>query len=135
MVPKWRRCDGEFQLAVLSQKVDGFFTDFRVDGSFFFEAREQFAHGARIEQSTGKAMLADLAGLLEHISVFFAKLRTGIFLVVLVNELRETNGTRHSCGAPAYDNDIGGHLGAVDAFKRFAENQHKENLATDCADA
>jgi len=69
-------------------------------------------------------MLTDLAGLLEQVYVFFAKLRTGIPLVVLVNELRETNGASHARGAAADDDDIGGHLGAIDAFKRFAENQH-----------
>ncbi len=59
--------------------------------------------------------------------------------VVLVDQLREPQSTRHARGAAADDNHVGRHLRAVNAFERFAEDQHKDKLGhgftrifTDC---
>ena len=88
MIAQWRRRDGELELATLREEIHGFFVALRVDGSFLFEAGQEFAHGARIEERTGEAMLADFASLLEDIDVLFAELPVGILGVVLVDELR-----------------------------------------------
>ena len=52
------------------------------------------------------------------------ELRVGILGVVLVDELREAQGASHAGRTAADDDDVGLHLGAVDAFEGFAENQH-----------
>jgi hypothetical protein len=44
--------------------------------------------------------------------------------VVRIDELGQAQSAGHARRSAAYDDDIGGHLGAVDAFKRFAEDQH-----------
>ena len=51
--------------------------------------------------------------------------------VVLVDELRQPQSASHARGAAADDDDVGLHLRAIDAFERFAENEHLANLATD----
>ena len=80
----WRR-DGEFQFAVLGEEIDRFFADFRIERSFFLESGKQFAHGARIKQRPGKAVLPDFAGLLQHVDIFFAELGVRIRCIVFVD--------------------------------------------------
>ena len=70
---RWRR-DRKLKLAVLGQEVNAFFVDLGVERRFLLKTWQQFAHGARIEQGAGKAVLADLARLLEHVDIFFAEL-------------------------------------------------------------
>ena len=69
-------------------------------------------------------MLADLTSFFEDVDVLLAELRVGIAGVVLVDELRETQSTGHAGGPAADDDNVGGHLGAVDAFERFAKDKH-----------
>ncbi len=122
MIAQRRRSDRQLELASRGEEVDGFFGDFGVEWSFFLESGKKFVHGARVEQRSGEAVLADLACLLENVDVFFAELRVGILGVVRVDELRKAQGAGHA-GRPAADNNnVGGHLRTFDAFDRFAEN-------------
>ena len=91
-------------------------------GASFSKSGKQFAHGARIEQRAGEAVLADLARLFEDVNIFFAELRVGILRIVLIDELREPQSTRHARRTAADDDNIGGHLGTFDVRERFAEN-------------
>ena len=123
MVAQRRRSDGQLELALLGEKVDGFFRDFGVERGFFLESGKQFAHGSRVEQRAGEAVLADLAGFFENVDVFFAELRVGMRGVMCVDKLRQAQRAGHA-GRPAADDDyVGRHLRALDAFDRFAENQ------------
>ncbi len=66
-------------------------------------------------------MLADLAGLLQNVDVFFAELRVWMFRIVRVDQLREAQSTGHA-GGPTADNDhIRGHLRTLNAGEGFAE--------------
>src|SRR5258708_432390 len=123
MVAQGRRCDGELEFAFLREEVDGFFCYLGVEWSFFLEAGEQFAHGARIEQCARKAVLADLAGFFEDVDVFFAELRVGMLRVVRVKELRQAECARHARGPAADDDYIGRHLRTFDTFEGFTEDQ------------
>ena len=69
-------------------------------------------------------MLADLAGLFEHVDIFFAELRIRILGVVLVDQLRKPQRTSHPRRPAADDDHIGRHLRTFNAFERFAEDQH-----------
>jgi hypothetical protein len=69
-------------------------------------------------------MLADLAGLLQYIDVFFAKLRIRVFRIVRVDELGEAQGASHAGRTSADNDNVSGHLWAINAGERFAENQH-----------
>ena len=113
---------GNLNFAFLGEEVNRLFRDLGVERRFLLESGKQFAHGAGIEQRAGKAVLADLARLLEHVDVFFAELRVGIVGVVLIDELREPQGASHASRAAADDDHVGGHLRAFDVFERFAEN-------------
>ena len=113
---------GNLNLPFSSEKVNRLFRDFGIERSFLLETGKQFAHGAGIEQCAGEAVLADLAGLLEDVNIFFAELRVGILRVVMIDELREPQSTRHASWPAADDDDIGGHLGTFDVGERFAEN-------------
>src|ERR1700687_130232 len=122
MIAQWRRRDGELEFALWGKEVNRFSRDFGIERSFFFESRQKFTHGAGIEQGTGEAVLANLAGLFENINVFFAELRVWVVRVVLIDELREPQGTRHARRATAHDDNVGGHLGTFDVRERLAEN-------------
>ena len=78
VIAQRRRSDGKLELALLSEEVNRFFRNLGIDRSFLFESGKQFAHGPRIEQRAGKAVLANLASFLEDVNVFFAELRIGI---------------------------------------------------------
>ena len=77
VVPQGRRHDGELVLALLGQKVDRLLIDFRVDGGLCLKAGQQFAHGAGVEQRSGKAVLSRFPGLLQNVNVLFGKGRGG----------------------------------------------------------
>ena len=131
MITQRRRCDGQLELTFFSEEVDGFFRDFGVERGFFFESRKQFVHGARVEQGAGKAVLTDLAGFLEDVDIFFAELRVRIFGDMRVDELRKAQGAGHAGRPAADDDDVSGHLRALDAVDRFAEHQHRKPFAAD----
>ena len=76
-------------------------------------------------------MLADLPRLFEDVDIFFADLRAGLRRVVLINQLRQAQRTGHTSGTTPDDDHIGGHLRPLNAFDRFAEDQHKKTSATD----
>ena len=122
MIAQGRRGDGKLELVLLRKKVDRFLVDRGLEGSFGLEAGQKFAHGARIEQSTGERVLADFAGFLEDVNIFFAELRVGMLAVVLVNELGEAQSTSHARRTAADDDGIGRHLGAIDVRKGLAKN-------------
>ena len=126
VIAQRRRRDGQLELALLGEKVDGFFGDLGVERSFLFESGKQFAHGARIEQRAGEAVLADLAGFFEDVDIFFAELRVGMRGVVRVDQLRQAQRAGHARRSAADDDHIGRHLRAFDAFDRFAEDQHSK---------
>ena len=69
-------------------------------------------------------MLPDFPGLFEDVNVFLAEWRIRILGVVLIDKLRKTQSTGHTRRATAHNDDVGGHLGAFDAGKGLAENQH-----------
>src|SRR5215469_2276917 len=75
-------------------------------------------------------MLADLAGFLEDVDVFFAERQVGMFGVVLVDELRQAERAGHSGRASADDDYVGFHLGAVDVFEGSAENEHQFQVSS-----
>ena len=77
-----------------------------------------------IEERAREAVLSDLARLFEDVDIFLGELRVGILRVVLVDELGEAEGAGQTGGTATDDDDVGLHLGAVDAFEGFAENQH-----------
>ena len=114
MIAQRRRRDGKLEFAFLGKEVNRLFRDRCLDRRFFLESRKKFAHGAGIKQRAREAMLADLAGLLEHVDILFAELRVGMARVVLIDELREAKSTRHAGRAAANDDDVGRHLGAFD---------------------
>ena len=76
-------------------------------------------------------MLPNLARFFEHVNIFFAELRLGMRGVVRVDELRQPKRASHPSRPAANDHDIGRHLRPLDAFNRFAKNQHKKTSATD----
>ena len=96
MIAQRRRRDGKLELALLGEEINSFLRDFGVEGRLFFKPGKEFAHGSWIEQSSRQAMLADLAGFLQNVNVFFAELRIGMRGVVLINQLRQTQ-TRRPC--------------------------------------
>ena len=112
---------GSLNLSSWCKKVDRLPVDRGLEGGFGFEAGQKFAHGARIEQCTGERVLADFAGFLEDVDIFFAELRVRMLGVVLVNELGEAQSARHACRTAADDDCIGRHLGAIDVFGRGCE--------------
>jgi hypothetical protein len=57
-----------------------------------------------------------------------------MFRVVLVDQLREPQGTSHPGGPTADDDHIGRHLRPFDAFESFSKYQHK-NQPRICADS
>src|SRR5579864_5332020 len=122
MVAEWWRRDGQLELGFLSEKVNRFFGDLGIERSFLFESGKQFAHRARIEQRSGEAVLADLAGFFENINVLFAELGVGVRGIVRVDELRQAQRTSHAGWAAADNYDVGGHLRTFNAFDGFAEN-------------
>ena len=83
MIAQRRRSDGQLELALLGEKVNGFFRDLGVERSFFFESGKKFAHGSRVEQRAGETVLADLASFFEDVDIFFAERRIGMRGVVL----------------------------------------------------
>src|SRR5690348_7438168 len=125
MVAKRGWGDGKPELAVLGEKVDGLFSDLSLYWSFFFKSGQQFAHGTRIEQRTGQAVLADLAGFLKHVDVLFAELRVRVLGIVLIDKLRQAQSTCHPCRTTTNNNNVGGHLWTFYAFDRFSEDQHR----------
>ena len=76
-------------------------------------------------------MLADLARFFEDVNIFLAELRIGMRCIVLVNQLRQTQGAGHARGPATDDHYVRRHLRAFHAFQGFAENQHKKMLVTD----
>src|SRR5580704_14354880 len=124
VIAQRRRRDRQLELPVLRQEVNGLFVALRVERSFLFEARKKLTHGSRVEQGAGQAVLADLTGLLQNVDVLFAERCLGILGIVLVDELRETQGTSHARWPATDDNHVGFHLRAVDVFERSTENQH-----------
>ncbi len=115
MIAQRRRRDGKLELASFSEKVNRLFGDFGIEWRFFFESGKKFAHGAGIKQGAGEAVLADLAGLLQDVNIFFAELRVRIARVVLIDKLREPQSASHASRAAADDDHIGRHLRAFDA--------------------
>ena len=49
---------------------------------------------------------------------------TGMGGVVLINQLRQTQGTGQAGRPAAHNHHVGRHLWAFDALERFAEDQH-----------
>ena len=78
MIAEWRRRDGQLELSVLGEEVDGFLCDFGVERGFFFETGKKLSHGARVEKSAGKAVLSDLARLFEDVNILLRELRVGV---------------------------------------------------------
>ncbi len=98
--------------------------DLGVERSFTFESRQQFFHGARIEERAGKAMLSGLARFFEHVDILFAEQSFGMARVVIVDQLRKPQCAGHARWPTADDDDIGRHLGMLDIGERLAEDQH-----------
>ena len=48
----------------------------------------------------------------------------GILGVVLIDELRKPQGARHSRRPTTYDNDVRLHYGTINAWERFAKDDH-----------
>ena len=121
---------GNLNLPILGQKVDGFFRDFGVERSFLFESRQQFAHGARIEQRAGKAVLPDLARLLQHVDIFLAELGVGIrWRCARRSAATGASAQAMPAGPPPTITTSAGISRTFDTFERFAENQHQETSA------
>src|SRR6185437_3282146 len=91
------------------------------------EAGKQLAHGTRIEQRAGEAVLPDFSGFLQHINVFFAERPIGILSVVFVNKLREPQGSSHTGRTTADNDNVGFHLGTIDGGERSAKDHGSEN--------
>ena len=122
VVAQRRRSDRQFELALLGEEINRLFLHFRVERSFLLEIRQQLANAPRIEQCTRKAVLPNLARLLEHVNIFFAELRVWMSCVVRVNQLCQTQSTSHPSRPAAHDDHIRRHLRALHAFNGFAEN-------------
>src|SRR4029077_16163094 len=71
VIAQRRRRDGKLEFAFLREEINRFLADGRVERGFFLKTWQQLSHGARIEQSAGKAVLADFAGLFQDVNVFF----------------------------------------------------------------
>ena len=119
-----RRRDGKLEFAVSREEVDRFLADRRVQRRFFFEAGQQLAHGARIEQRAGETVLADLARFLQDVDIFLGERRVRMLGVVLVDELRKPQRAGQPGGPAADDDHVGLHLRAFDSFDGFAEDDH-----------
>ena len=124
MIPQRGWGDRELELAFFGEEVDALLVDLGVNGGFFLKTGEQLAHGAWVEKRTGEAMLAYFTRLLEYVDVLFAQLRLGMFGIVIVNDLRQTQCAGHACRPTSNNDDVGFHLGAVDAFQRLRKDQH-----------
>ena len=74
---------GNLNLPVAGEVVDRFFGDRRIQRRFLLEIRQQFAHGARIEQRAGEAVRADFARLLQDVDVFLGERGIGMLGVML----------------------------------------------------
>src|SRR5579885_3196703 len=125
VVAQRRRNDGQLTGLVFAEEIDGLLQDLGIERRFLFESRKKLPHGARVEQSSGEAVLADFAGLFEHVDVVFGKLRIGMAGVMLVYQLSQAQRAGHPCRASADDDNVGFHLRAFDSFERFAEDNHK----------
>ena len=90
MIAQKRGSDQQFELALLSEEVDRFLGNLGVEWSFFFKSRKQFAHGTRVKQRAGKAVLPNLPRLLQHVDIFFAELRVRMGGIVSVNRTAPT---------------------------------------------
>ena len=122
VIAQRRRRDRKLEFAFLGQKVNSFFRDFGIDRRFLLESGKKFAHGSGIEQRAGETVLADFASLFEDVNIFFAELRIRILGVVLIDKLRESQSTGHTGRSAAYDDNVGGHLGAFDVGERLTKN-------------
>ena len=76
-----------------------------------------------------ETMLANLARLLEHVDVLFAKLRVGIGRIVRVDQLRKPQRASHPRRPAADDDHISRHLRTFNTFNRFSENDHLTSLS------
>src|SRR5262249_6935383 len=102
--------DRKLKLASFGEKVNRFLRYWRIERSFLFKSGQQFPHGPRIEQRTRKTVLPNLARLFEDVDIFFAKWRSGVARIMLINQLRKSQSGGHARRPAANDNDVGGHL-------------------------
>ena len=119
-----RRRDGELELARAGQVIDSFFSDGGIERRFLFEAGQQLAHGARIEQRAGETVRADFPRLFQEVDVFFGERRFRMLGIVLVNQLRQAQSARHAGRTSADDDYVCFHHRALDARKRLTKNDH-----------
>ena len=68
-----------------------------------------------------------IARLLQQVNIFFAELVVGVTGIVLVNELRQAQGTGHAGRASADNDHIGFHDRAFNIRERFTKNNHQAN--------
>ena len=81
-------------MARARQEVNAFLVDFGVERGFAFESRQQFFHGARIEERTGQTVLSGFARFFEHVDIFFAEQGFGMAVVVLVDQAAKAAARR-----------------------------------------
>ncbi len=74
VIAQWRRRDRKFESSFLGEEINRFLADGSVERGFLLKTWQQLAHGARIEQSAGKAVLANFASLFQNVNIFFAEL-------------------------------------------------------------
>jgi hypothetical protein len=67
-------------------------------------------------------VLSGFSGFFEHVDIFLAQWGLGMAGVVIVDQLRETQGAGHAGGAAADDDYIGWHLGVLDIGEGLAED-------------
>src|ERR1700676_2809021 len=110
-------------MAGARQEVNGIFVYHRIEWRFAFESREEFFHGARIEERAGETVLSGFARLFDHVDILFAERGFGMARVVIVDQLRKAQRAGHARGPTADDDDVGRHFGMLDVGKRLAEDQ------------
>src|SRR5579864_5506132 len=70
-------------------------------------------------------MLPNFAGLLEYVDVFLAELGVGMRGIMRIDQLRQTKSASHARRPAADDDNVSGHLRALDAFNWFSKDDHK----------
>ncbi len=123
MVLHRRRRDGKLEMARARQEIDSIFVDHGIERGLAFKSGQQFFHGARIQERSGKTMLPGFARFFEHADIFFAERGFGMAHVVIVDQLRKPQRAGHARRAAADNDHIGRHFRMLDVRNRLAKDQ------------
>src|SRR5215475_2632656 len=75
-------------------------------------------------------MLANLPSFFENIDVLLAERPVRILPVVLIDELRKPQGTRHACRPAANNDDVSFHLWTIDACEGSSKDHFRRGEAS-----